>query len=102
MERAFGVVLRQRLNDADCETVLRLFEIKNYFTLAPAVFLFPMKDFFNVWVLDDGDPLVKIKKPLDNIGYGIKVDLPCGVTQERWIKRTFRAVTFDAITISRS
>ena len=102
MERAFGIVLRQRLNDTDRETILRLFEIKNYFTLAAAVFLFPMKDFFNVWVLYDGDPLVKIKKPLNNIRYGIQVDFPCGVTQGRRIKCSLRAGIFAAITISRS
>ena len=101
MERAFRIVLRQRLNDPDREAVLRLFEIKNYLTQAAAVFLFPMKHFLDVWVLDDGDSLVKIEKPLNNIGYGIKVDLPAGVTQARRVKRGLLADIFAAITVSR-
>src|SRR6185295_5619184 len=102
MERAFGIVLRQCLNDADGEAILRLFEIKNYFTLAAAVFLFPMKDFLDVWVLDDGDTLVKIEEPLNNIGHGIKVDVTSGVTQGRWVKRSLFAGMFAAGAVSRS
>src|SRR6266850_892553 len=101
MKRPFRIVLCQRLNDPDREAVLRLFEIKNYFALAAAVFLFPMKHLFDVWVLDDGDSLVKIEKPLNNLGYGIKVDVPSGIPQERRPKRTLLADAFAAITVSR-
>src|SRR6185437_11318167 len=100
MERAFGIVLRQCLNDTDGKAVLRLFEIKNYFALTTAVFLFPMKDFLDVWVLDDGDTLVKIEKPLNNIGYGIKIDVAAGVTQGRRVKRSLRADIFAGIAVS--
>src|SRR5258705_9426735 len=86
MKCPFRIVLCQRLNDPDREAVLGLFEIKNYFALAAAVFLLPMKHLFDVWVLDDGDSLVKIEKPLNNLGYGIKVDVPAGIPQERRVK----------------
>src|SRR5258705_7358242 len=102
MKRAFRVVLCQCLNDPDREAVLRLFEIKNCFTLATAVFLLPMKHLFDVWVLDDGDSLVKIEKPLNNIWYGIKVNVPSGITQGRRVKRSLLAHTLAAITLSQS
>src|SRR6476660_5457840 len=102
MERLFRIVLSQCLNDPDREAVLCLFEIKNYFTLAAAVFLLPMKHLFHVWVLDDGDSLVEIEKPLDNLGYGIKINVPSGITQGRRVKRNLLADVFAAITVSRS
>src|SRR5258705_5382913 len=97
MERLFRIVLRQRLNDPDREAVLRLFEIKNCFTLATAVFLLPMKHLFDVWVLDDGDSLVKIEKPLNNIWYGIKVNVPSGITQGRRVNANLPPAAFSAI-----
>ena len=32
-----------------------------------ALFVLPLKDFFNVWMPDDSDSLVVIQKPFDNV-----------------------------------
>jgi hypothetical protein len=53
-------------------------------------------------VLDDGDSLVKIEKPLNNLGHGIKVDLPFGITQRRRAKQSLLTPVFAAIAVSRS
>ena len=101
MKRAFRVVLGQRLNDPDREPVLRLFEIKNNFALTAAVFLFPLKHFFYVWVFDDRNALVEIEKPLNNIGNGIEVNVSTSIVQQWRIQRNLMAHAF-AITVSGS
>jgi len=79
MKRTFGAILGQRLDYPDREPVLGLVEIKNCFACLAALFLLPLKNLFNVAVLDDRNALVEIKKPLDNVGNGIEVDVPLGI-----------------------
>jgi hypothetical protein len=80
-----------------------LFEIKNSLACQAALFLLPLKNFFDVAVLDNRNALVEIKKPLDNVGNGIEIDVPLGITpQRRQVKRTLvlgLSVTIAAIAI---
>src|SRR5258708_21288456 len=88
MKVVFGRILGERLDYANCETILSLFESKNFFSGRSTLLLFPLKNFFDVTVLDNGHAFVVIEKPLNNIGNGIKIDVASGVTlQRREVKR---------------
>ena len=75
MKRAFRAVLGQGLDDADSQPILCLLKVENRFTLAAALFLFPMKNLFDVRVLDNRDPLIEIEKPLNYVGNRIEIDI---------------------------
>ncbi len=62
MQRAFGVILSQRLYYPNSKAVFSLLKIKNCFTNRSALLLFPLKNFFYVAVLDNRYALVKIEK----------------------------------------
>src|SRR5882672_10716082 len=79
MQRAFRVILGQRLYYPNRQPVLSLLKVKNGFTSRSALLLFPLKNFFYVAVLDNRYALVEIEKPLDNVGNGIEVDVPCAI-----------------------
>jgi hypothetical protein len=85
VKRTLGVVFRQRLNYSDGEAVLSLFEIKDFFTRRPTQLLFPLKDLFYIAVLDNRYALIEIKKPLNNLGNRVDIDVPMRITAQ-WRK----------------
>jgi len=100
MKRAFRVMLGQRLYYPNSKTVLGLFKIKNCFTRRSALLLFPLKNFFYVAVLDNRYALVEIEKPLNNLGNGIDIDVPCDIpSQGRKVKRSLLLANIAALAI---
>jgi len=75
VQLAFGGVVSDRLQDSDRQTILGAIEIENVLAGLAALLLFPLKQLFNLRVLDDRDSLIKIKKPLDHIGKRVVVDI---------------------------
>ena len=68
VQLAFGGIVGDRLKNTDRQTILGAIEIENVLAGAAALLLFPLKQFFNPWVLDDRDSLIVIKEPLDHLG----------------------------------
>ena len=79
MKRAFGRILGESLDNSNGQTIFSSFESKNLFAGLAALFLFPLKDFLDVRVLDYRNALVEIEKPLNYVGNGINVNVPAGV-----------------------
>src|SRR5687768_1735862 len=102
MKRGLRVVLSQRLNYSNGQAILGQFEIKNCFTSRSALFLFPLKDFFHVAVLDNRYPLIEIEKPLNNLWDGIHVNVPVRIpSQRRKVKRSLLLANIRAAAIVR-
>jgi hypothetical protein len=78
-----SLVMRERLNNADRQTVLGAIEIEDFFTRVTTLLLLPLKELFDLRMLDDCDPIVKVEKPLNHVRNGIVVDAPTGIAQER-------------------
>ena len=53
------------MKNTDRQTILGAIEIENIFAGVAALLLFPLKQFFNLRVLDDRDSLIVVKEPLD-------------------------------------
>src|SRR5687768_5468054 len=84
MKLGFRVVFRQSLNDSDRQPVFSMVEGKNFLTRCARLLLFPVKNFFYVWVPNDCDALVVVKKPLNDVRNGIEVGLTGYVTPQGW------------------
>ena len=68
VEILFGRIVGDRLNDADSQPVFGAIEVENVFSGRTGLFLLPLKQFFHLWMFDDRDSLVVIKKPLNHVG----------------------------------
>ena len=103
MERTFGVMLGQGLYYSNCQTVFRLFEIKNCFASSAALLLFPLKNLFDVAVLDNRHALIEVEEPLNNLRNGIEVDISCCISSQRRqvIRSLVLATTTSAVVCSR-
>jgi hypothetical protein len=100
VQRAFGVILSQRLYYPNSKAVFSLLKIKNCFTNRSALLLFPLKNFFYVAVLDNRYALVKIEKPLNNVGHGVEIDVACNIpSQRRKVERSLLFANVATVTI---
>ena len=82
MQFGFGWVISYGLNDTDGQTVLGSIEIENLFAGHTALFLFPLKQLFDLWMFYDADPLVMVEKPLDYFRQRIVIDSAIFVAAE--------------------
>ena len=65
VQLAFVWIASDRLKNADRQTILGAIEVENILAGVAAPLLFPLKQFFNLRVLDDCDSLIVVKEPLD-------------------------------------
>ncbi len=68
---------------------------KTFSPAGPALLLFPLKNFFDVAVLDDCDALIEIEKPLNHIGNRIEIDVAARIAQQR--RQVQRSVLFGKV-----
>ena len=64
-----------RLQNADGQTVFRAIEIEDLFTGCAALLLLPLEQFFDLRVLDDGNPFIVVDEPLDYLRQRVIVDI---------------------------
>ena len=82
MQLAFGGMVRNRLQNPNCQTIFRAIEIEDILAGVATLFLFPMKQFFDLRMFDDGHALVIIEEPLDDIRQRVIVDVAVTVSPE--------------------
>jgi len=91
-------IFSECLNDADRHAIFGAIEDENFFAGVAALFLFPLEDFFDSGVFDDGDALVVVEKPLNYVGNGIDIDAPLSITAERrFVCRRRSAITRSSV-----
>ena len=67
MQLTFSRVVRDGLEDANSEAIFGAIEVEHFFTRQAALFLLPLKQFFDLGVFDHRHTLVKVEKPLNNV-----------------------------------
>lgn len=97
MELAFSWVMSNGLKDANSQAVLGAIEAEHIFAGQTALFLLPLKQFFDLGVLDDSNALVIIEKPLDYVRQRVIVHGAIFVPQEHGLARRGLCLWLDMV-----
>src|ERR1041385_6705582 len=81
-------MMRNGLEDSDRQTIFRAVEVEDVLARLATLLLFPLEQFFDFGVLDNGHAFVIVKEPLNDIRQRVVIDVAVTVSPEdRSIRR---------------